>query len=266
MNSITRRWVKNSLFITLFLLVSVEIIFIVFTYSSYYNSARQAILSRVNTVNGQLRTGGSAPDAERALTLRRMVEEFNEKDKFELMLLDIRGNVISTSSGFNPGQSQSNEDFVAALTSSDGIGEYVGVSAGGEKIMSVCFIVPYPAGNVLALRFVTSLTKVNEKIVVFGVTSAVIVLIIVLFSVLSGMYFVRSIVQPIGNIEATATRIAAGDFDARLENPYNDEVGRLCNTINHMAEELGKTEQMKKEFISSVSHELRTPMTRIKGW
>ena len=72
--------------------------------------------------------------------------------------------------------------------------------------------------------------------------------------------------QPVGRIEATATRIAAGDFDVRISGEYNDEIGRLCNTINHMAEELGRAEQMKNEFISSVSHELRTPLTSIKGW
>ena len=68
-------------------------------------------------------------------------------------------------------------------------------------------------------------------------------------------------------MEATATRIAHGDFAARLpDTRYEDEVGRLCRTINRMAEELAKTDRMKNDFISSVSHELRTPLTSIKGW
>ena len=48
--------------------------------------------------------------------------------------------------------------------------------------------------------------------------------------------------------------------------PDNDEIGDLCDAINHMAKELSTAEEMKNEFISSVSHELRTPLTAIKGW
>ena len=77
----------------------------------------------------------------------------------------------------------------------------------------------------------------------------------VLFSVWTGMFFIRSIVRPIGEIEATAAKIAEGNLDTRIENKYNDEIGKLSDTINHMAGELDKTERMKNEFISSVSHE-----------
>ena len=57
-----------------------------------------------------------------------------------------------------------------------------------------------------------------------------------------------------------------GNLDTRIANKYDDEIGKLADTINHMAGELDKTERMKNEFISSVSHELRTPLTSIKGW
>ena len=90
---------------------------------------------------------------------------------------------------------------------------------------------------------------------------------ILLFSVWSGVFFIRSIVRPLDEVAQTANAIARGDLSARLpEGSDSDEIGRLCNTINQMAGELSKTERLQNEFISSVSHELRTPLTSIRGW
>ena len=100
---------------------------------------------------------------------------------------------------------------------------------------------------------------------VLGVASGM-VYIVIFFVALSGSYFVRSIVQPIGRIGETATKIASGDFSVRLKNEYNDEIGQLCEIINYMSDELQKADTVKNEFISQVSHELRTPLTAIKGW
>ena len=133
--------------------------------------------------------------------------------------------------------------------------------------MAVTTLLPRAAGEIVAVRFVTSLTLVDQSIAALVAFSLALVTAVVLFSVWTGMFFIRSIVRPIGEIEATAAKIAEGNLDTRIENKYNDEIGKLSDTINHMAGELDKTERMKNEFISSVSHELRTPLTSIKaGW
>jgi signal transduction histidine kinase len=82
----------------------------------------------------------------------------------------------------------------------------------------------------------------------------------------SSSYFINSIVTPVGEIGETAKKIAEGDFESRLVKKNDDEIGELCDAINNMAGELGATEKIKNDFISSVSHELRTPLTAIKGW
>ena len=264
--SITRRWVSGSLLLIILLLMVAEGVFVFYINSYYYSGVRAAIMNRVNTLTGQLSALSGLEDSQRNAVLRQMTEDFSEKDKFEFMLINTAGRVVSTSSGFVPDYLDNLEDFERAKRSADGIGEFIGADAAGERIMAVTVLVPEPAGGIMAVRFVTSLTRIDQQIAVLTLLSAAVMISILFFSIFSGIYFIRSIVLPVNKVEQMASRIAAGDFDARIENRYNDELGRLCETINHMAGELAKTDQLKNEFISSVSHELRTPLTSIKGW
>ncbi len=266
MNSITKRWIRGSLLFTIALLIVAEGLLAAWTINTYKSSVRQSMMARMNTLNGQLSVTASLSEEERDEILLRTVTEFGETDKFELMLVDSNGRVVATSSGYMPSPQETMEDFEKANHSENGMGEFTGDMGQGERVMAITIFLDYPTENAVALRIVTSLDKVYDQINVTIFMSVLVVLLIILFSVTSGMFFVRSIVNPVGEIEETATKIAAGDFGVRVKEDYNDEIGKLGHTINHMAEELGKMEEMKNDFIASVSHELRTPLTSIKGW
>lgn len=271
MNSITKRWLRGSLLITLLMVVAAVGIYIYAGYTSHYSGARQAMMSRISSITGQLKlTGGSSTGQaaqNRSQMLYRMVEQFDAKDKFEFMLLDSAGRPLATSSGATLAYTQAPADFVRALESSDGTGEQIYTTSEGERVMAVTSLVPYASEDAAAMRMITSLTLIDQALARRNLLALGLGTVVVLLSVWSGLFFVRSIVKPVGQIEAAATAIARGDLAARLpEAPYDDEIGRLCGTINQMAEELSKTERMQSEFISSVSHELRTPLTSIRGW
>lgn len=269
-HGITRKWITTNLLLLVLLLGVAEFLFVSSVNSDYYDGVRQAMSNRYSSIAGQLKVTGAAQPAEaagqtRADFLRRMVEQFEAKDRFELMLLRATGRVMSSSSGRLPDTTVPG-DYLAAVESPDGRGESIYRAATGEKVMAVTFLMPYEADEIAAIRLVTSLTLVDRQVVETMKVSLMICGAILLFSVISGLFFVRGIVRPLNMVEATARRIARGELDIQIEENYDGEMGRLCETINRMTQELRRTEQMKNEFISSVSHELRTPLTAIKGW
>lgn len=266
MNSITKRWIKGSLLIILVLLMLASGFMLLTFRNSYYSAAQTALSNRITTLNGTLNASGRMTDSEKENLLFRLTSDFAEKDKFELMLLGEKGQVVATSSGFTPASRQNIEDFEQAIASAEELHINTYTSQMNEKIMSATFLLEDPARDVHAVRITTSLEKIDQEIAVIFAFIIMAAIAIIAFSIMSGTFFIRSIVMPIHSIKDTADKIAQGEFNVRIDNKYDDEIGQLCTSINHMASELGRSDELKNEFISSVSHELRTPLTAIKGW
>ena len=53
----------------------------------------------------------------------------------------------------------------------------------------------------------------------------------------SGLFFIKSIVNPVKTLADTARNYAKGDFSTRIEKKTDDELGELCDSINYMAQE-----------------------------
>ncbi len=265
--SITKRWVRGSLLFTLAVLLAAWGFVLYYIITGYYNNATSTMHDQMGTLQAQLSLFSNTSSEEKHLRLVRAVEQFEDKELFELMLVDTTGQIVLTSSSVLPVSNEVAPDIQQALSEGGGgMGSYTGENENGEKVMAFTQLTPYSSGGIVALRLVTSLAQVDAAIVSFVAASFVFVVLVMLASLVSGLYFIRSIVIPLRGVEVTASRIAQGDFATRIEYHRNDEMGSLCHTINNMAEELGKTERMKNDFIASVSHELRTPLTSIKGW
>ena len=123
---------------------------------------------RFSSVTGQLKVYTAdmvySAAANRSMALRRMVEQYSDKDKYEFMLLDSYGGVIASSSGTNADGIVTGIDFEQAQDAVDGQGIAIYRTQSGEMVMAACCLVPYAAEDVAAMRLVTSLTLVEEQL------------------------------------------------------------------------------------------------------
>lgn len=72
--------------------------------------------------------------------------------------------------------------------------------------------------------------------------------------------------KPLRQIMDATDRIAAGDYSVRLDLKGPDEFRQLSGKFNHMAEELGGVEMLRRDFIGDFSHEFKTPIVSIRGF
>ncbi|HEX3026114.1 MAG TPA: ATP-binding protein [Clostridia bacterium] len=265
---ITRRWLFNSLGIILLVVIAL-IATLSFVVQGYvYNGIQQTINGRSGEFINIFYGYGSKTPREFSSAARSYVENSPNKESMEMMVINSVGDIIITSTGFEPDTTQPKPDYdMAYKNTADNYGTWTGNLASGEKVMAVTRVLRNNNGSFMgAVRYVVSLEEADKQVITVVGALMLAGLLVILFVVFSSTYFIRSIVNPIKQIGAIAKRIAQGDFNARIEKANNDEIGQLCDTINDMAVELGAAEKMKNDFISSVSHELRTPLTAIKGW
>ncbi len=262
---ITMRWLINILGViaVFFLIVFIVSTFAIKTY--YYDSVTNIVKSGASTTAANYFSMYLENGSTLEVSTADFVENYSYKDRTTVWIIDADGNVIASSSGFSVDKMEM-QDYTEAQISEDGTGKWVGKLPSGEKVMAISRVITKNGMEVGAVRVLTSLEKVDNQIATMCLLIAIGLLIVFAIIILSNLFFIRSIIFPIQEVTDTTKLIAKGNFNARIEKKYDDEIGDLCDSINSMAEEISTADKMKNDFLSTISHELRTPLTSIKGW
>lgn len=130
-------------------------------------------------------------------------------------------------------------------------------------------------GGILRVQMVALPLAPADRIIsqYFGIYITI-ALITILIAALLTRGLVTLTFRRLGQVEATAMSIAAGDFRQRLTDlEPTTEVGRLNTAINTMLDRVDRslaqrdrTVQHMRRFIGDASHELRTPLVSVRGY
>ncbi|QUL57701.1 HAMP domain-containing histidine kinase [Paenibacillus tritici] len=112
--------------------------------------------------------------------------------------------------------------------------------------------------------FLESLAPPSASFVVkWGMIFAICSLIVGSILILVASIF---LVSPIKKLTKATKRIAAGDFNVKLNIKQSGELGTLARSFEDMTHDLQQLEQLRREFVTNVSHEVQSPLTSISGY
>jgi len=251
------------IFIIIMTVMVLEILIINIVRTNYYNNLETSLYNQLK-ISCELYTRYFS-DASLSDNVLNNVDTFWKQTNAQVQIIDVNGRVLMDSIGYMPGEDERMPDVEEALK--NGKGTWIGkVPYDSSGVIAVSATLQADDSVAGVLRFISTLREVNEDVNAVSRVFIIIGLAVTTASVLVSFFISNTIINPLKKVTEIAARMASGDFKVRSKKVYNDEIGKLSDTLNYMAEEIEKRDKLKNEFISSISHELRTPLTSIKGW
>ena len=111
--------------------------------------------------------------------------------------------------------------------------------------------------------------EASLKVVTNTLTTAGLFVVVLLGAI--AWLVVRQVVTPVRMAAGVAERLSAGRLQERMKVTGEDDIARLGEAFNKMAQnlqlkiqQLEDLSRMQRRFVSDVSHELRTPLTTVR--
>jgi signal transduction histidine kinase len=263
MKSIKTRVVFNFMTVILVSVIVFEVLLISSLRNYYYMNIDQVLTNQIKTASDFYSRYFSDTSLEENVS--QNVDVFWRQTSAQVQIINTEGLILMDSIGVISEYVIDTPDFRRALSGQKG--KWTGnIPYDSYGVMAISYPLRSDNEVIGVLRYITSLKDVNSDIRKISLIFLIIGMIVIIIAGLVSLIMARSIINPIKELTTTAEIMAAGNLDVRSIKSFDDEIGKLSDTLNFMAEEVLKKEQLKNEFISSVSHELRTPLTAIKGW
>ncbi|MFZ5965768.1 MAG: sensor histidine kinase [Bacillota bacterium] len=148
----------------------------------------------------------------------------------------------------------------------DGAPKNLNVQPVNEALMIVGVPILDGKNNVGNVIITSPLAPIEETISILKKQLTFISIFSLAIGTFLALFLARFFTKPIVNITEVSREIAKGNFDASVAIKSDDEIGVLGETINNMAKQLNKIEQLRKDLIANITHELKTPISLVKAY
>lgn len=263
MRTIKSRLVKSFSIVIFITILVLDILLITFVRKYYYDNMNDLLKNQLQVTTNFYKKYFNLYSLEE--NIYDNLDSFWEQTDAQIQIYDNNGELLMDSIGVI----EDNVKYVDVQRSLQGEknNRWIGkVSYYDYKVMALSTPIESDGKVIGVMRLVVSLEAVDEGIRNIIVFFLIISMTVLIFSILVSTILAKNIVVPIKKLTIVAEEMAGGDLGVRSDTNSRDEIGKLAKTLDYMAEEIQKREQLKNEFISSISHELRTPLTAIKGW
>ena len=199
---ITKRWLINGLGVVVLLLVVLEVVIALMIRSYYYQQVQNSLYTRANSLSNMLSLTVNNYDFSFEENAKSYMESFTERDKMEFQILNSRGEILSSSTGFLP-ESGLLIDYQQAMQSlgdeqNKPFGVWNGKNEFGQKVFALTMLILKEDNTVAgAIRFLVALDLVDKQITLISSAMVAFGLAVVFFVVLSSLYFVNGLLKPL---------------------------------------------------------------------
>lgn len=261
--SIKSRLIKSFVLIILVTVIFLEVMLITGIRDHYYNNVEDLLSNQIEfstTFYARYFSSSNLYDV-----IIDDIDVFWQHTTAQVQIWSLEGELLMDSLGVLLDSDDITPDITQAIAGNKGV--WTGnVSYDTNPVMSVAMPIIHQGNIIGVIRFISSMeetlniiSQISRFLIIMGV-------IVVIGSGFLSLFLANTIAKPLQEVTAVAEKMADGQFKVRSYVKLNDEIGRLSDTLNYMAEEIQRKETLKNDFISSISHELRTPLTSIKGW
>lgn len=163
-------------------------------------------------------------------------------NRLDLTLVDDRGQTLA----------RAQADGIAELTPRPGATTSVPILAGG-RVVGVASIGPI-GGTLLTPEEIHLESSLNRLHLVAAAISASAALVV-------AFVLAQTLSRPLRRIREGAQRIERGELDARVEPEGGSETRAVGEALNHLAANLQREDELRRESVADLAHELRTPVS-----